>query len=120
MIKIFFIDDDPITLNMLSKAAEHAGYKVITSVDPRTAIDIASEFQPDVIILDLNMPDMDGLEVLSKIRKNVKTAHIPVVMLTAKGESSMIMRAQELKADDYITKPFDIPEFLATVRRFVV
>lgn len=90
------------------------GFEVYLAEDGPAALEVARKVIPDVILLDWMLPGMDGLEVLTELKHDKRTEHIPVFMLTAKGMASDINRAFELGADDYITKPFD-PRLLGEV-----
>lgn len=90
------------------------GFEVYLAEDNPAALEVARKVIPDVILLDWMLPGMDGLEVLTELKHDKRTEHIPVFMLTAKGMASDINRAFELGADDYITKPFD-PRLLGEV-----
>lgn len=93
------------------------GFEVYLAEDGTAGLRLAREIVPDVILLDWMMPEMDGLEVLSELKHDERTEHIPVFMLTAKGVESDIKRAFELGADDYITKPFDPRKLVETIRK---
>lgn len=93
------------------------GFEVYLAEDGTAGLRLAREIVPDVILLDWMMPEMDGLEVLSELKHDERTEHIPVFMLTAKGVASDIERAFELGADDYITKPFDPRKLVETIRK---
>ena len=118
MTKIFFIDDDPITLNMLSKAVEHAGYQVITSVNPWEAIAVAREHKPDIIILDLNMPELNGIEVLSMLRSDATTAHIPILVLSAGAELDASENVLSAGGQAYLHKPLSMKKLLEIVDQY--
>jgi DNA-binding response OmpR family regulator len=90
------------------------GFEVYLAEDGPTGLELARKVIPDVVLLDWMLPGMDGLEVLTELKHDKKTEHIPVFMLTAKGMASDIDRAFELGADDYITKPFD-PRLLGEI-----
>ncbi|MGG0025049.1 response regulator transcription factor [Bacillus inaquosorum] len=111
-IKILLVDDEPAILDFLTMGLENEGFEVKTAADGMTAMNIAKTFQPHVAILDVMMPGMDGLEV-SRMMK--KTGHIAVIMLTAKDEVGVRVKALTEGADDYMIKPFSFEELLARI-----
>ncbi|MCY9377037.1 response regulator transcription factor [Bacillus spizizenii] len=111
-IKILLVDDEPAILDFLTMGLENEGFKIKTAADGLTAMNIAKTFQPHVAILDVMMPGMDGLEV-SKMMK--KTGHTAVIMLTAKDEVGVRVKALTEGADDYMIKPFSFEELLARI-----
>lgn len=118
MNTILFIDDDPITLNMLSRAAEIAGFKVNTSVDPRESLAAAQDIRPDIIILDLNMPDMDGIEVLLNLRSKPETANIPVLFLSATADTEKARQVLAVGGQEFLTKPLSIKKLLEIIKKY--
>jgi DNA-binding response OmpR family regulator len=113
MNKVLVVDDDKNILDVLRYNLENQGYNVITAEDGVTALEAARREKPDVIILDIMLPGLDGLEVSRILRKEMA---VPILMLTAKtGEIDKVV-GLELGADDYITKPFSIRELMARVR----
>lgn len=115
--KILIVDDetdicDLIELNLLSN-----GFDSVKSVyDGKQALEAAMEWKPDLILLDLMLPLVDGFEVCSKLRENPETKHIPVIMLTAKSSELDIVKGLELGANDYITKPFSNKILIARIK----
>jgi DNA-binding response OmpR family regulator len=109
---ILIVDDDPLVLRLVRTNLERAGYKVLTASDGEEAINIVASQLPDLIILDLMLPNLDGYEVCKSLRE---FSLVPVVMLTAKGEQVDKLRGFEVGADDYLTKPFAPAELLARV-----
>lgn len=113
MTFVLAVDDDPAILRTLSINLRARGYDVETAGDGRSALQIVDERMPDVVILDLGLPDLDGVTVLKRLRAY---AQVPVVVLSARHESDDKVEALDEGADDYVTKPFDIEELLARVR----
>ncbi|PTQ55496.1 MAG: Alkaline phosphatase synthesis transcriptional regulatory protein PhoP [Candidatus Carbobacillus altaicus] len=114
MKRILIVDDEPSIVTLLKFNLEKAGYDVITSGDGRDALMRIEEASPDLILLDLMLPGIDGMDVLKRIRAlNIKT---PVIMITARDEELDKVLGLELGADDYITKPFRIREVLARMK----
>ncbi len=117
--KILVVDDEEVLVETLAYNLEQAGYLVVTAADGMTALDAARRERPDLIILDLMLPEMDGLEVCRQLRRESGTATTPILMLTAKGEEIDKVVGLEVGADDYVTKPFGRRELLARVRALV-
>lgn len=115
--KILVVDDEEDVLALVRFNLEKEGYKTETAASGEEAIVEARAKQPDLVILDLMLPGIDGLEVCKKLKSDSKTENIPIIMLTAKGEESDIVTGLELGADDYITKPFSPKILTARVRR---
>ena len=113
MKKIMIIDDDEKLTGLLQEFLEQYKFKPIIYHNPIKAISMIDKKKPDLIILDIMMPDMDGFQTLREIRENHL---VPVIMLTARGEESDRVRGLDYGADDYIIKPFSTKEFLARVR----
>ena len=114
--RILVADDDPDILTVVKVNLELDGFEVGTAVDGEDALQKASSQPPDVIVLDIMMPRMDGLTALHRLRSQATTAGVPIILLTARGLPEDRVRGLELGADDYITKPFDITELAARVR----
>ncbi|MBQ2413165.1 MAG: response regulator transcription factor [Anaerotignum sp.] len=111
--KILIVDDDLHIAELISLYMMKDGYETEEVYDGREAIKKAESFQPDLILLDLMLPGMDGYQVCTQIRK---TSRVPIIMLTAKGETFDKVLGLELGADDYIVKPFDPKELVARVK----
>ncbi len=113
MPTVLVVDDEPKIVRLARDYLEHAGFIVLTAADGKTALAHARQDRPDLIVLDLRLPDIDGLDVTRMLRKD---ATIPIIMLTARGEESDKVAGLELGADDYIVKPFSPKELVARVR----
>ncbi|MBD3232895.1 MAG: response regulator, partial [candidate division Zixibacteria bacterium] len=113
---ILIIEDDRDILELVDYNLSKEGYKTICLTSGEQAVNIAKSKTPNLILLDLMLPDLDGLEVCKILKNDPKTSHIPIVMLTAKGEESDIVTGLELGADDYITKPFSVKVLIARIR----
>ncbi len=116
MINILVVDDEKDIVEAIEYNLEKDGYKVYKAYDGLNALKSAREKLPDLIILDLMLPGLSGLEVCRILKKEAKTAHIPIIMLTAKGGEADKVVGLELGADDYITKPFSMRELVARVK----
>lgn len=111
--KVLIVDDDSNICDLIELYFQKEGYKSYKTYNGKDALKVFNEKQIDIIVLDIMMPQMDGYEVLKEIRK---TSQVPVVMLTAKGETFDRVLGLELGADDYIVKPFEPKELVARVR----
>jgi len=116
---ILVVDDEEDVLELVRYNLEKNGYQVQTAVSGEEALKLARLKSPDLIILDLMLPGIDGLEVCKQLKSESKTQHTPIIMLTAKGEESDIVTGLELGADDYVTKPFSPKVLVARVRRIL-
>ena len=115
--KILVVDDEESVRQVISYTLEQAGYTVDTAANGDECLDKVYSFEPDLVLLDLMMPTVDGWEVLRLLRSNPETEAVPVVLLTAKGEIHDIMFALQQGAADYITKPFGKRELLERISR---
>jgi two-component system, OmpR family, alkaline phosphatase synthesis response regulator PhoP len=113
MKTILVVDDEPKIVQVVRDYLERAAYGVRVAHDGRSALALARSEKPDMIILDLGLPQMDGLDVTRELRKS---SNAPIIMLTARGEESDKLIGLELGADDYVTKPFSPKELVARVR----
>jgi adenylate cyclase len=113
--KILIVDDTPQNIRLLEAVLEPRGYKLVTATSGTEALDKITSEQPDLILLDIVMPGIDGYEVCRRVRADPSTRLLPVVMITASGDQEKI-KAIEAGADDFIPKPFNQPELLARVK----
>lgn len=113
---ILIVDDEPDVVTLVASNLKGAGFKVLTAGDGAEALGVARREEPALIVLDLNLPQMSGLEVCRVLRGDPTTARIPIVMLTAKAEEVDRIVGLELGADDYVTKPFSPRELVLRVR----
>lgn len=113
MKSILVVDDEPKIVQLLRDYLERAGFRVLTAPNGKTALALTHSEKPDLIILDLGLPEMDGLDVTRTLRKD---SNVPVIILTARSEETDKLIGLELGADDYITKPFSPKEVVARVR----
>jgi two-component system alkaline phosphatase synthesis response regulator PhoP len=114
--KILVVDDEEHIQELIKFNLEKSGYKVICAGDGIEAIKIVKEQLPQLMLLDLMLPGMDGLDVCKEIRKDSSMANMPIIMITAKGEEIDKIIGLELGADDYITKPFSVRELVARIK----
>ncbi len=113
------MDDEPEAVELLEFNLEQAGYKVITAEDGTAALEKARSNMPELIILDLMLPEIGGLEVCRMLRRDATTAQIPIIMLTAKAAEIDRILGLELGADDYVTKPFSPRELVLRVKKIL-
>lgn len=111
--KILVVDDEPNILGTVAPLLRARGYEVLTAMNGRTAIEAVEREHPDLVVLDLGLPDIDGVEVCRAIRENLT---IPIVVLSARGAERDKVRALDTGADDYVTKPFGAEELVARIR----
>ena len=117
--KILVVEDDEDILKLVQYNLDKEGYRVEAAMSGEKALDAVAVAPPNLIILDLMLPGVDGLEVCQRLRRNPTTESIPIVMLTAKGEESDIVTGLELGANDYVTKPFSPKVLVARIRALI-
>ena len=113
MATILVVDDEPQILRLVRDYLEHAGFKVLTAADGASALRAVRTGKPDLVVLDLGLPNLDGLDVARGLRKD---GALPIIMLTARAGEADRVAGLELGADDYVTKPFSPRELLARIR----
>ncbi|MBV8980426.1 MAG: response regulator [Acidimicrobiia bacterium] len=111
-LSVLVVDDDPVILRLLQVNFELEGIGVATAVDGEEGLKMAQSDPPDLVISDIMMPKVNGLELLAALRSNPDTAALPVILLSAKAQVADVQRGLELGADDYVTKPFDPLELI--------
>jgi two-component system alkaline phosphatase synthesis response regulator PhoP len=115
--KILAVDDERHIVRLVEVNLQRAGYDVVTAFDGREALEKVQSERPDLIVLDVMMPYMDGFEVLKRLKQDPVTAQIPVIMLTAKAQDADVFRGWQSGVDCYLTKPFNPMELLTFVKR---
>ena len=110
---ILVVDDESAVTDLLTYNLRKAHYDVLTAADGRVALRLAQEYKPDLILLDLMIPEVDGLDVCRELRK---FSGVPIIMITARGEEIDRVLGLEIGADDYVTKPFSVRELMARVK----
>ena len=113
---ILIVEDDTDILNLLAYNVRSAGFEVVTAEDGYNALTLARQHHPNMVILDIMIPGIDGLEVCRELKRNPDTSAVPVIMLTAKGEEIDRIVGLELGADDYVVKPFSPRELILRIR----
>ena len=111
--RILVVDDEQAVLDLLAYNLKKAHYDVLTASDGRKALELARQAEPDLILLDLMLPEIDGLDVCRALRR---VSNVPVIMITARGEEVDRVVGLELGADDYVVKPFSVRELMARVK----
>jgi two-component system, OmpR family, alkaline phosphatase synthesis response regulator PhoP len=115
--KILAVDDERHIVRLVEVNLQRAGYEVVTAYDGREALEKVKSESPDLVVLDVMMPYMDGFEVLKNLKGDPTTAEIPVIMLTAKAQDADVFRGWQSGVDCYLTKPFNPMELLTFVKR---
>lgn len=117
MAKILVVDDDPDIVDLVTFNLTRAGMQCVSARESSGVIDLISEESPDLIILDIMLPGMSGIEILKRLKSSSDIRRIPIIMLTAKSEEVDRVLGLELGADDYVTKPFSVRELVLRVKR---
>ena len=117
--RVLVCDDDPVILRLLEVNLELEGYDILTAHDGAEAVEVATREIPDLVILDIMMPRMDGYEACRRIKEGPETRHIPVMFLSAKAQQSDLEKGRGYGVDEYLTKPFDPTDLTDVVRRLL-
>lgn len=113
---LVYIEDNEANLRLVQRIIERRGdVEFLCAVDPTKGLELVSEKQPDLVLLDLNLPGMSGFDVLERIRSNLETAHIPVFAISANAMNTDIQKGMKAGFNSYIAKPFDIQELLDAI-----
>ncbi|MGE5505382.1 MAG: phosphate regulon transcriptional regulator PhoB [Actinomycetota bacterium] len=113
---VLIVEDEPALVTMLQYNLEKEGYRVVVAEDGEAALAMAGRMRPDLVLLDWMLPKLSGVEVCREIRRRAETRDTPVIMVTARAEEADKIRGLNTGADDYLTKPFSVPELMARVR----
>jgi len=116
MKKILVVDDEPDIVKTLIKAIRRQGFDMVSAADGEEALERVKDSHPDLVILDVTMPKLDGIEVLQRIKGDPQTASLPVIMLTAKAGDEDMLKGYRYGANYYIPKPFKIAEVLEGIK----
>ena len=117
--KILLVEDNPATVDVIQKELEFLGYESMIAEDGKEGVEKATSYLPDLIIMDISLPKMDGLEATSLLRKNPKTKSIPVLAATARALPGDKEKCLQAGCDDYIAKPFTHRELGAAIKRLL-
>lgn len=115
-MRVLVVDDEPIVLRSLRRVLEDENFVVIDASSGPQALELVAKEQPDLVVLDIVMPEMDGIEVCRRLRADPFTARLPILFLTAKGRSEDVARGLDAGSDDYLVKPLDVVQLPARVR----
>lgn len=116
---VILAEDDRTIARLIIFKLEKESFKVIHFLNGEGVVDTVSKILPDIVILDVMMPIQDGISILKEIKANPKTKHIPVVILSAKGQEKDIIKGMEIGASDYISKPFSPSELIVRIKRIL-
>ena len=119
MSKILLVEDNAMNRDMLTRRLERKGYEVVIAVDGQAGIDMASSSNPDIILMDLSLPVVDGWDATRKIKADPSTQSIPVIALTAHAMAGDEQKALEAGCDDYDTKPIELPRLLGKIENLL-
>src|SRR4051794_25553265 len=117
--RMLVVDDDDVIRQLITVNLELEGFEVVTAVDGQDALDKVKDARPQVVTLDVMMPRLDGWEAASRLRNDPDTAHIKVLLLSARAQEADLQRGERIGVDAYLTKPFDPDELIDVVRRLV-
>ena len=117
--KILIVDDEPDILKAVTFRVKKMEYEVVTATNGQEALDLIQKEEPDLILLDIELPVMNGYEVCQRVKTNEKLKHIPIIFLTASSASKIAEKVKEFNADDYLIKPFDSEELLKKIKNFI-
>jgi CheY-like chemotaxis protein len=117
--KVLIVDDEPHMLRVTELSIKKGGYDIVIGRNGREAVDLATREKPALIVMDVSMPEMDGLTALQLLKANPETAPIPVIMLTVRGQALTRHQAEQSGAAVYLTKPFSPSQLLAEVNRLL-
>ncbi|MDP9441162.1 MAG: response regulator [Actinomycetota bacterium] len=115
-VKVLLVDDDPVILKLLQVNFEMEGYTVMMANDGIEGVEMARSHRPDIVLCDIMMPRMDGLEVTRTLKADDETRSIPIILLSARAQAFDIQEGKSMGADEYVTKPFDPLELLDRVK----
>lgn len=117
--RILLVDDEPDIVETVSFMLQSRNYQVSVASGGKEGLEKAQNEHPDLLLLDIMMPDIDGYDVCMKLKGDEKTKDIPIIMLTAKGESEAVLKSHSLGADDYVVKPFSLPTLLSKLKKYL-
>jgi DNA-binding response OmpR family regulator len=117
--KVLVVDDEPELLQLLRYVLQAAGFQVAVAADGRQALEQVKREQPDLVLCDVVMPELNGFETVQALRQDAATAHLPVIMLSARGQAQDVQRALDAGADGYVTKPFSYRDLLKEVKEHI-
>lgn len=116
---VLIVDDEPFNIEVLEQALDGTDYQVVTASNGKEALEKIQSEQPDLILLDLMMPIMDGFTVLAKVKDDPMLRDIPVIIVSAENDSKSVVKGIKQGAEDYLTKPVDTAQFVKKVKDFL-
>jgi len=117
--KILIVDDEPHMLRVTELSIKKGGYQIVIGRNGKEALELAAREKPSLIVMDVSMPEMDGLTALTQLKANPETAKIPVIMLTVRGQAMARQQAEQSGAAVYLTKPFSPSQLLVEVKKLL-
>ncbi len=117
--KILLVEDNPLNLDMLKRRLERKGFTVLTAMDGQKGIELAHSEKPDLILMDMSLPIIDGWEATKQLKADPKTNSIPIIALTAHAMVGDQVKAEEAGCNEYDTKPVDLPRLLTKMAKFI-
>lgn len=118
MTRILYVEDNPQNMRLVRKILKHAGHTMLEAEDGNTGLDVARSEMPDLILMDVNLPDIDGLEVTARLKADGAVAHIPIIALTANAMVGDREKALEAGCDGYLPKPISRKDLLEAIQEF--
>ena len=118
-VKVLIVDDEPFNIDVLEQALDGTDYQVMSASNGQEALGKIHSEQPDLILLDLMMPIVDGFQVLAKVKDDPMLRDIPIIIVSAEHDSKSIVKGIKQGAEDYLTKPIDTAQFLKKVKEFL-
>lgn len=115
--KILIVDDEPDIVTNMEMFLESNGYDILQAFDGKEALEKTRQYQPNLILLDIMMPHINGLQVCRTLKTHKETKHIPIIIVTAKTQTDEVVEATKAGADEYITKPFELKELLSKIEK---
>jgi two-component system, cell cycle response regulator DivK len=119
MTRVLYVEDNPQNMRLVRKILKHAGYEVLEAEDGNSGLETAINEHPDLILMDINLPDIDGLEVTARLKDNAGTSAIPIIALTANAMVGDREKALEAGCDGYLPKPISRQDLLSTVKEYI-
>jgi two-component system, cell cycle response regulator DivK len=119
MVKILVVEDDPINCNLVSRFLRREGYQVVLAGDGRQGVELARSEHPDLVLMDLNLPELDGWEATRSIRSTPETAHIPVIVVSSQSQSGDVHKALEAGCNHFETKPVNYLRLMKKIATFL-
>lgn len=117
--RILIVDDEKDVCELISDMLKRDGYETLTAFAGEEGLQKATGEQPDLVLLDIILPDIDGFEVLRRLRNSAETQKVPVVIVSGKGDTASLFKAKDLKSNDYIIKPFTSQDLLRSIKRCI-